>query len=185
MGVNQRIDFRPAMRSLSFLPVLFWLAVFGSPARAQTAAETAGATSVSSAVAANAKPIQMPAVPTGAGHANGAPGQSGQAPPYILSSSSSTTTVEANRHALEAKAGPDAARLLVRSTPSSAQVWIDNQPVGSTPLLLIIPPGKYMLELRGSRQEAGRKELALLPKETREVTVKLELRYPTRVLAAH
>lgn len=185
MGVSQRIDVRARLSARNFLPLLFCLAAIGTPVLAQTAAETAGATSVSSAVAANAKPIQMPAVQAGTGSANAAPSQSGQASSYIVSSSSSAAIVEANRHVLEAKGGPEAARLLVRSTPSSAQVWINNQPVGSTPLLLMIPPGKYTIETRGSRQEAGRVELALLPKETREVTVKLQLRYPTRVLAAH
>lgn len=185
MGISQRIDVRPRLSARNFLPVLFWLAALGTPALAQTAAETAGATSVSSAVAANAKPVQMPEVQAATGHANGAPSQSGPTSAYIVSSSSGAAIVEANRHVLEAKAGPEAARLLVRSTPSSAQVWINNQPVGSTPLLLMIPAGKYTIETRGSRLEAGRVELALLPKETREVTVKLQVRYPTRVLAAH
>jgi hypothetical protein len=74
---------------------------------------------------------------------------------------------------------------LLRSTPSQAQVWINNKPVGSTPILLIVPPGKYTVEMRGSRQETGRTDLALLPKETRELALKLEARYPSRIVAPH
>jgi hypothetical protein len=81
------------------------------------------------------------------------------------------------------KAGRDASRLLISSYPSQAQVWIDEKPVGTTPLLLIVPPGKYKIELRGSREESAKQEVALLPKEIREVAVKLGLRYPTHVTA--
>jgi hypothetical protein len=158
---------------------LGWILLCGAAlvprASGQTAAEAAGATSMAAGAAANAKPVVvMP---------NPIPSQNAQASPHIVGSPSSHT-VEANRHALEAKAGTDGARLLLRSTPSEAQVWINNQPIGSTPLLLIVPPGKYTVEIRGSRQETGRQELALLPKETREVALKLELHYPTRVVAA-
>jgi hypothetical protein len=100
--------------------------------------------------------------------------------PHILTGSTAAG-VEANRQALEAKAGKDGSRLLIRSIPSQAQVWINEKPVGNTPLLLIVPPGKYKIELRGARQENAQQEIAVLPRETREVTVKLELRYPTRV----
>lgn len=183
MGPMRQIDFRLPVKARKFLSMLFWLAAVGSPAFAQTAAETAGATAVSSGVAANAKSVQMPQIPTGS--AGGAPSPGGPTAAYIMTRATSAATVDGNRRALEAKAGPDAARLLVRSTPSSAQMWINGQPVGNTPLLLIIPPGKYRIELRGNRQETGSKDLALLPKETREVSVKLELHYPTRVVTAH
>jgi hypothetical protein len=156
-------------------------------ASGQTAAEAAGATSVAAAAAANAKAVAMPnPIPSGStGEGpNAAPTQNSQTSPHIMGSPSGHR-VEANRQALEAKAGTDAARLLLRSTPSQAQVWIDNQPVGNTPLLLIVPPGKYVVEMRGTREETGRQELALLPKETHEVTLKLELHYPTRVVATH
>jgi hypothetical protein len=160
-------------------------AVFAFPALAQTAAETAAetaaATSVSAGTAASAKVMQpFKTIPIQTKSSPSAPASS----PHIVGSTK-VTSVEANRHALEAQAGTDAARLLVRATPSQAQVWINNQPVGNTPLLLILAPGKYTLEMRGSRQETARQELALLPKETREVAVKLEVRYPTRVVASH
>jgi hypothetical protein len=89
---------------------------------------------------------------------------------------------DTNRAALEAKAGQEAARLLLRSTPSRAQVWIDGKAVGPTPLLLIVPPGKYKIELRGTKQEHAERECALLPKETQEVVVDLQKMYPSRVV---
>jgi hypothetical protein len=149
---------------------------------AQAVAETAATTSVTSGVAANAKPLQpISVIPTAAKQGSAA---ASQASPHIMSSTN-TANVDTNRRVLESRAGTDAARLLVRATPSQAQVWINNEPVGKTPLLLILAPGKYTLELRGSRQEIARQNVALLPKETREVSVKLQVRYPTYVVAAH
>jgi hypothetical protein len=156
---------------------------------AQAAAETAATTSVTSGVAANAKPLQpisiIPAAATqGSAAASQASAPASQASPHIMSPTNSVS-VDTNRRVLESRAGTDAARLLVRATPSQGQVWINNEPVGKTPLLLILAPGKYTLELRGSRQEIARQNVALLPKETREVSVKLQVRYPTYVVAAH
>jgi len=146
--------------------------VFLSPkAQAQAATEAAGATSVTSYMAASPKPTAMP---------KGLPANKPQSPHIVASSK--TAELESNRQALEAKAGPDGARLLVRSTPSQAQVWINEKPVGMTPLLLIVPAGKYRMELRGTRQEHAQQDLAILPKETQEIFVKLEVHYPTRVV---
>jgi hypothetical protein len=95
----------------------------------------------------------------------------------------SATNPEANRAALEDKAGPGAARLLLRSTPSQAQVWIDGKAVGKTPLLLIVAPGKYKIELRGAKQEHAERECALLPRETQEIVMNLQKVYPSRIVA--
>jgi len=155
---------------------------------AQAVAETAATTSATSGVAANAKPLQPPisVIPTAAkqGSAAASPAPAPQASPHIMSSTN-TASVDTNRRVLELRAGTDAAHLLVRATTSQAQVWINNEPVGKTPLLLILAPGKYTLELRGSRQEIARQDVALLPKEAREVSVKLQVRYPAYVVAAH
>ena len=140
---------------------------------AQAAAETGGATSASPSSVTTLKLTLIPKV-----DAKGSPSSS----PHILASSTGST-VEANRQALESKAGKDAGRLLVRSNPSEAQVWINNIPVGKSPLLLIVPPGKYKIELRGSRQETALQDVALLPGETREFAPNLQLRYPTRVVS--
>ncbi len=87
----------------------------------------------------------------------------------------------ANRQALEQKAGKNPSKLLLRSTPSGAQVFINGIFVGNTPLLLMVAPGKYQMELRGARQEHAASSVDLLPNETRTVALTLSARYPTRV----
>ena len=86
-----------------------------------------------------------------------------------------------NRRELEKDAGEHAAKLLVRSDPSKASVLIDGKLVGNTPLLLILPPRQYKVEMRGSRLEFAQGQVDLLPKETREFELKLEQRYPSQV----
>jgi PEGA domain len=187
MGAVRR-NFLPLVpRGRNLVWILLCCAALGPRALSQTAAEAAGATSVAAGAAANAKSVALPnPIPSDntSVRPNPTPSQNSQTSPHIVGSPS-RHTVESNRQALEAKARADGARVLLRSTPSEAQVWINNQPVGNTPLLLIVPPGKYTVEMRGTRQETGRQELSLLPKETREVALKLELHYPTRVVAAH
>ena len=146
-------------------------AVFGLPIFAQAAAEAASASSVASTIATSPKPMVMPkSVPTNASPAS-----------THLPAALTSPSPETNRRNLEAKAGKDAAKLLIRSTLAGAQVWIDGKPVGTAPLLVIVAPGRYEIELRGQRTETARSVVALLPKEIREANIKLELRYPNRV----
>jgi hypothetical protein len=91
---------------------------------------------------------------------------------------------ETNRRIIESHAGKDAAKLLLRATPVEAQVWVDGKIVGKTPMLLVVAPGKYQVELRGARGEAAKTTVDLLPRETRELPMKLQLLYPGRVTAA-
>jgi PEGA domain len=163
---------------------LVGFALYAPRMLAQAVAEAAATTSATAGVAANAKPTES-FKPISAAATQG-PAPSAQVSLHILSSTK-TVSVDANRRALESRAGAAAARLMVRATPSQAQVWINNEPVGSTPLLLILAPGKYAVdvEMHGSRQEIARQDVALLPKENREVNVKLAVRYPTRVVATH
>jgi hypothetical protein len=86
-----------------------------------------------------------------------------------------------NRKALEQRAGKDAAKLMLRSVPSEALVYIDGKSVGRTPLLLIVPPGKYKVEMRGQREGFGERLIGLLPNETQELALTLVLRYPARI----
>ncbi len=51
--------------------------------------------------------------------------------------------------------------------------------VGHAPLLLIVAPGKYQVELRGQRMEYGARTVDLLPGETRTISLTLSARYPT------
>jgi hypothetical protein len=88
---------------------------------------------------------------------------------------------EMNRRTLAQNAGTDASKLLVRSTLPESSIWIDGQRVGKVPMLLIVPPGKYRIELVGPHAERTSCLVALLPRETRELTLKLLTRYPARV----
>jgi hypothetical protein len=62
-----------------------------------------------------------------------------------------------------------------------SSIWIDGKRVGKVPMLLIVPPGKYLIELVGPHAERTSCAVALLPRETRELTLKLLTRYPARV----
>jgi hypothetical protein len=86
-----------------------------------------------------------------------------------------------NRLALSEHAGADASKLLVRATLPESSIWINGNPVGKVPMLLVVPPGKYELELVGPHAERTRMEVALLPHETRELILKLAPRYPKEV----
>ncbi|HEY6902908.1 MAG TPA: PEGA domain-containing protein [Candidatus Acidoferrales bacterium] len=140
-------------------------------ARGQTAAEYGGAASVAASTTAAERSVMIPApskpvVPKRSQHLVIPTGP----PPEV-----------ANRNALEQSAGKDASKLLLRSTPSPAQVWVDGAFVGNTPMLLIVAPGKYEVEVRGQRLESAKQTVALLPRETREVSFKMTVLYPTTV----
>ncbi|MBF8304916.1 MAG: hypothetical protein HW398_104 [Acidobacteria bacterium] len=87
----------------------------------------------------------------------------------------------ANRKELERQAGNDAGKLLIRSSSAEAKAWINGKLVGNTPLLLLLAPGQYKVELRGSRSEFAQGSVDLLPNETREFVMELEQRYPSQV----
>jgi hypothetical protein len=89
---------------------------------------------------------------------------------------------ETNRKALEQRAGSDAAKLQLRSVPAHAMIYVDGKLVGMAPQLLTLPPGKHKVEMRGQHQESGERLVGLLPNETQEVTLKLEVRYPASIL---
>lgn len=140
---------------------------------AQAVAEAAGATSVSAGVTAGVKPVIVPKFP-GAAAVNGTQHLivSGGPPPQ-----------ETNVREFQAQAGKDAGKVLLRATPSQAQIWVNGKIVGKTPLLLVLAPGKYEVEMRGARGETGKSTVALLPRETRELVVNLHSLYPARVTA--
>src|SRR5512146_833420 len=73
--------------------------------------------------------------------------RSGQSGSKFIDDSMIDGSVEANRRALEDKAGKDAAKLMLRSIPSDAYVRLDGKIVGRTPLLLVIPPHQYKLTM--------------------------------------
>lgn len=146
--------------------------VFAAGAHAQAIAEAAGATSVSATAAGAAKAPMMPKFP-------GATGSGSQ----HLVASAGPPAQEINVREFQAGAGKDAGKVLLRATPAAAQIWINGKIVGKTPLLLVLAPGKYEVEMRGARGETGKSTVDLLPRETRELLVKLQSLYPARVKA--
>jgi len=145
-------------------------ATFAAGARAQAIAEVAGTTSVAATATAAAKPIVMPNLP-------GAAATTSQ----HLIASGAPPAQETNVRDLQARAGKDAGKVLLRATPAASQIWVNGKIVGKTPLLLVLAPGKYQVEMRGARGETGTSTIDLLPRETREVQLKLQSLYPARV----
>src|SRR5262245_43294220 len=138
---------------------------------AQAVAEAAGATSVSAGATSSVKPVmapKFPAVAAGTQH---------------LIASAGPPPQETNVREFQAQAGKDAGKVLLRATPTQAQIWVNGKIVGKTPLLLVLAPGKYEVEMRGARGESGKSTVALLPHETHEIVVKLHSLYPARVSA--
>jgi len=151
----------------------FSLVVAVGTATAQAAGEYAGAVSSIAGAAVGAKgtkKIEFPSSPKAKANFRHLP------------IGISESDEEVNRHALEEEAGEDAGTLLLRSVPNKARVWVDGKPVGTTPLLLILPPGGYQVEMRGQRMGFAHREISLLPEEKREVVLPLKVRYPSQVL---
>lgn len=90
---------------------------------------------------------------------------------------------EVNRKELEDNAGPEGGKLMLRSVPSGADIFINGRLVGQTPMLLVVAPGKYRIDMRGHRQESASKTVALLAKDTQTVVIPLDQRYPSQVHA--
>jgi hypothetical protein len=153
----------------SSLRFLLFVCLGSSHAAAQAAAEYGAAVASAGARVAPIQPskIRVPALP--------------QDKSAHLTARPTEDTEAANRKALESRAGKDAAKLMLRSEPDKVWVRIDGKPVGRTPLLIIVPPGAYRVEMERTGMESGQRQVALLPKETREVMLALQPRYPTHV----
>ena len=173
------------LRRLWVLQLLFLVLMFVAAATtslAQDTVEYAGAAASSASKTASISKALKPATAL-------MPNATKPAPAATSGSGSSTfLTIPAgppadvvNRSALEKKAGKNAAKMLLRSTPSGARVWVNGEFVGSTPLLLIVPPGKYRIRMADSRLDSAQQELGVLPHETRELTLPLAVRYPASV----
>lgn len=160
-------DFFPGCR-LTLLPCCLLVLSFYGTTWAQSTAAYAGGTSTASTSTAS-QPNQ-PKTNARAAPPNAAADPSKAPPPADV----------VNRKALEQRAGKNPCKLLLRSIPSAAQVYVDGAFVGESPLLLIVPAGKYQIEMRGHRLEFGERVVDLLPRETREVALSLTSRYPPR-----
>lgn len=171
MNAEHRMAFVCVSRPILVLSLLF---LFGCTAvRAQAVAEAAAATAVSGSVSTQASTVVWPQKAI-----------SGTQNAFAhLAAPSGPPSEVTNRQALEKRAGKDACKLLLRSQPTGAQVWVDGAFVGNTPLLLLVAPGKYQVQMRGQRLESARQVVGLLPHESQDVELKLAIRYPLRVTA--
>ena len=174
--MNTFLAFRrgPAASLLSLLPVCLAILLLSGAASAQSSAENSGQPSATAAAA----PLQRKSEAS-------APETNAQDPakPQHLAAPPGPSSDLVNRQALEQHAGKNACKLLLRSTPSTAQVFVDGAFVGNSPLEIVVAPGKYQIEMRGQRLDSARRQVDLLPRETREVALPLAARYPTHVTA--
>ena len=148
----------------------------------QLNAQTMGTTTLSGSVVQQSGTQPSSAQPSGTQPP--APAPKAEAPVATPVSTFTPASVPAdvtNRKALEQRAGKDAAKLVLQSVPSNALIYIDGMFVGRTPLLLIVPPAKYKVEMHGQRDGFGERLIGLLPKETQQLTLTLELRYPGKL----
>lgn len=137
----------------------------------QAIAEAGALTSGSAAAASGVKAVTIPSIKT--------PQDANKSPHLTIATIQHPEVT--NRQALEQNAGKNPGKLLLRSAPTGAQVFVNGMLVGNTPLLLVVAPGKYQVELRGARLEHAASSVDLLPNETRTVSLTLAARYPTRV----
>ncbi len=166
---RQAADVSARRLANQFLLLSLFLCLAPGFVSGQALAEAAGATSVSATAAGAVKAPSFPA-DTAAGDKNKSA--------HLFASAVQQPEV-ANRQALEQNAGNHPSKLLLRSIPYGAQVWVNGMFVGRAPLLLIVAPGKYQVESRGQRMEYGARTVDLLPGETRTVSLTLSARYPT------
>ena len=139
-------------------------------AQAQTMTESAAISSNSAIAAQGAK---APSLPT--------PSAGNQSSSPHLVARNGPPPQELNRKEFEDNAGEKAGKLLLRSVPSGADIFIDGLIVGRTPLLMIVAPGKYKIDMRGTREDWGHANVGLMPKETQTVVVNLNQKYPARI----
>lgn len=142
-------------------------------AAAEAAATTSGAAGMTAAIGSKL-PASLPsALP--ATSVNAAAG------PLPMGVREGPAVEEANRKAFEQRAGKDGAKLLLRSEPSQALIYVEGKSVGVTPLLLLVAPGKYHVEMRGQHQEFGGGDVDLAANQTREYLLTLTPRFVTSV----
>lgn len=165
--------------------VLALVAFSASRVQAQAATESATLNAHSAMAAQSIKPPAFPTIRTGTGAApadQAASAAKQAASPHLMARTGPPLD-ELNRKDFEDNAGDRAGKLLLRSAPAGAEIFINDRLVGSTPLLMVIAPGKYSIDMRGPRLESGHSNIGVMPKETQTVLINLNQRYPTSVSA--
>lgn len=165
------------------LPLLFLLAT--SCLYAQAAAEYGGATSsIAGSISSTnlMKDVKVPDMTSSNSSViMSQPSKDSKANSNYIFDSMRQGSISENRKDLERRAGKNAAKLMLRSTPTDAYVKINGKLVGKTPILLVVPPGQYEVSVYGKRMDQAEQKVDLLPKETREFQLPLKQLYPTQV----
>ncbi|HEV2387846.1 MAG TPA: PEGA domain-containing protein [Candidatus Acidoferrales bacterium] len=149
--------------------VTLWLIPWAADARAQAAAEYAGATGVSASTVASKPQVFNPG---GALQPNMS---------LFLAKPAGPPPEVANRKWFEQQAGKDGGRLSIDATPAHASVWIDGKYVGRAPVSVSLPPGKHQVSLLGPRQENTRRDVEITAGQDQKLTIELKETYPTAV----
>jgi hypothetical protein len=88
---------------------------------------------------------------------------------------------EVNRMEFEDNAGENGGKLMLRSVPSGADIFINDLLVGRTPLLLGKVPGPHKIDMRGARDDSGHANVGVTPKATRTVEIDIKQGYPSSI----
>lgn len=88
---------------------------------------------------------------------------------------------EPNAGSFEGDAGEKGGKLLPRSVPSVADVFINDLLVVRTPLLIATAPGLYRIDRRSARDNSGHVNVGVMPQATRAVAIELKQEYPPTI----
>jgi hypothetical protein len=175
---------RPTLELAAALLLSLCLAPASSHGQAAMEAGAATAASAGMTTAITSKPAAaIPSAAKSSSSAIPAPSENATPAAVPMGVREGPAIEEANRKAFEQRAGKEAAKLLLRSEPSQAIIYLDGKSVGLTPMLLLVAPGKYEVELRGQHQEFGSGAVVLAPNETRQYLVPLTQRFASSVTA--
>ena len=156
------------------MPLTLLVLIGAAPAWPQGAAEYASITSAATAAIVRAKSSQEVNL---------------FSPPKIKKKGTSPHLLIPTNLSAEAGTKPrraegteeDMGSLLLRSVPKGAQIWIDGKLMGTTPLLLILAPDRYNIEVLGKRMEHVKKQVNLRANERQQLMFSPSPRYPRRV----
>jgi len=166
---------------------LFVAIVFacGSVAHGQAAAEYGAMTAkmgATTAAAAAKVPLPTVIIPGGssapARKKSSSPAPPGAAPAALPTADQAAA---ANRLGLERRAGPEGADISFTSVPDHAQVFVDTQFVGSTPVKLKLATGRHRIYVTAPNMLASDQVIDVAPKQIREIVLSLNPRAPKKV----
>ena len=86
-----------------------------------------------------------------------------------------------NAGSFEGDAGEKGGKILPRSVPSGADVFINGLLVGRTPLLIAMAAGLSRIDRRGARDNSGQVNVGVMPQAIRAVAIELKQEYPSTI----